>query len=128
MPVNDAPGVLKEFKRKQRLMGNSFEITVVSHDEAWAHERINLAIAEIQRIEKLLTTFDDSSQTNQINKQAGIRPVKVDREVFDLINRSLKISRITDGAFDISYGSVDKRLWNFDRSMTALPDEVTAKS
>jgi len=109
-------------------MGNRFEITVVATDESWAQEKINLAIAEISRIEKLLTTFDPNSQTNKINQQAGVRAVKVDREVYDLIKRSIKISNLTDGAFDITYGSIDKSLWNFDKSMTALPDPVVAKS
>lgn len=128
MLINSTINTLTEFKRAERLMGNSFEITVVADDETWAQEKINMAIAEIKRIEKLLTTFDENSQTNQINKQAGISAVKVDKEVFDLIQRSIKISTITDGAFDITYGSIDKRLWNFDQSMTALPDEATAKS
>jgi len=74
----------------------------------------------------LLTTFDENSQTNLINKYAGERPVKVDREVFDIISRSKRISEITQGAFDISYGSVDKRLWNFDKEMTSLPDPAVA--
>jgi FAD:protein FMN transferase len=117
-----------EFKRVERLMGNSFEITVVAEDESWAQEKIDVAVAEIKRIEKLLTTFDENSQTNQINKLAGISAVKVDKEVFDLILRSLRISSITDGAFDITYGSIDKRLWNFDKTMNALPDETTAKA
>jgi len=113
-------------------MGNSFEITVVADDDPAggerAHRMIELAIAEIRRIERLLTTFDDNSQTNLINRNAGIGAVKVDKEVFDLIQRSIKISSITDGAFDITYGSLDKKLWNFDRSMTSLPDEATASS
>lgn len=109
-------------------MGNTFEITVVAAEERWAQEKIDLAVAEISRIEKLLTTFDENSQTNQINQQAGISAVKVDREVFDLIQRANRISGITDGAFDITYGSIDKRLWNFDKSMTSLPDEATAKA
>lgn len=117
---------LKEFKQAERLMGNTFEFTVVSTNERWARENIDLAIMEIRRIEKLLTTFDENSQTNQVNRQAGIQPVKVDTEVFELIKRSLKISRVTNGAFDITYGSVDKGLWNFDRNMKALPDRATA--
>lgn len=47
-------------------------------------------------------------------------------EVFNLIERSIGISRITQGAFDISYGSIDKSLWNFDKTMTKLPDVATA--
>ena len=116
-----------DYKRTEKLMGNRFEITVVAADEQFANKKIDLAIIEIKRIEKLLSTFEEDSQTNQINKQAGIEAVKVDKEVFELIERSIKISTITDGAFDISYGSIDKRFWNFDKTMTSLPDAATAK-
>lgn len=115
-------------RRAMRLMGNRFEISVVTHDEIWAQHCIDAAVAEIKRIEKLLTTFSDDSQTNEINRNAGIQPVKVDGEVFGLIERSLKISGLTQGAFDISYGSIDKSLWNFDLSMTALPSPEIARS
>ena len=119
---------LVEYKQVvERLMGNTFEFTVVGADKALAYRQIELAIAEVKRIEKLFTTFDENSQTNHINRMAGISPVKVDREVFELIQRSLKISTVTDGAFDITYGSIDKRLWNFDKTMTSLPDADTAK-
>jgi thiamine biosynthesis lipoprotein len=109
-------------------MGNSFELTVVADDELWAQQKIKMAVNEIKRIEKLLTTFDDNSQTNQINKQAGIAPVKVNSEVYQLIERAIRISSITDGAFDLTYGSIDKKLWNFDQTMTSLPDSETARS
>ncbi|AXE20227.1 FAD:protein FMN transferase [Runella rosea] len=118
---------LRLHKKVVRLMGNRFEISVVAEDKAWANDRIEEAVAEIQRIEDLLTTFNDHSQTNQINAKAGIAPVRVDREVFELIRRSLRISELTQGAFDITYGSIDKSLWNFDTTMTSLPDAETAK-
>jgi FAD:protein FMN transferase len=114
-------------KRVLKLMGNRFEITVVSNDASWAEERIDDAVAEISRIERLLTTFSETSQTAAINRMAGETPVKVDKEVFDLIHRSLKISSLTQGAFDISYGSIDKSLWNFDVNMTSLPSKEIAK-
>lgn len=115
------------YRKVLKLMGNRFEITVVADHEKWANKRIEEAIAEIQRIEKLLTTFDESSQTNLINRNAGVAPVKVDKEVFDIILRAQRISDVTQGAFDITYGSVDKKLWNFDKNMTSLPDAATAK-
>ena len=102
-------------------MGNNFTITVVADDKEFALQNINSAIAEIRRIEQVFTTFKPDSQTNLINENAGIQPVKVDAEVFNLIERSIGISRITQGAFDITYGSIDKSLWNFDKTMTALP-------
>jgi FAD:protein FMN transferase len=80
---------LQVHKQNMRLMGNQFEISIVSTDATWAYARIAEAVTEIQRIERLLTTFDANSQTNLINQFAGIQPVKVDKEVFDLIQRSL---------------------------------------
>lgn len=120
--------MLREFRKPQRLMGNAFEITVVDDNENKAYQHIEAAVSEIQRIEKLLTTFSENSQTSLINHHAGKQPVKVDREVFDLIERSLRISRITDGYFDISYGGIDKSFWNFDREMKKLPDPQHIKN
>ncbi|MEY4903956.1 MAG: hypothetical protein RLZZ292_1771 [Bacteroidota bacterium] len=110
-----------------KLMGNRFELSVVSDDEAWAKARIAEGVAEISRIERLLTTYSATSQTYDINENAGIRPVQVEKEVFDLIERSLRISKVTQGAFDISYGSIDKRFWNFDMQMKSLPDREVAR-
>jgi thiamine biosynthesis lipoprotein len=115
------------FSKSLKLMGNRFQISAVADCEAEAGQGIDAAIDEIQRIEKLLTTFNDSSETNQINKQAGTAPVRVSQETFDIIERSIRISRVTQGAFDISYGSSDKRFWNFDTTMKSLPDGKTAK-
>ena len=115
------------FKKALKLMGNHFEISAVSDNEITANQSIDAGIHEIQRIEKLLTTFNEESETSLINRYAGMAPVAVSRETFELIERSIRISRVTQGSFDISYGSIDKRLWNFDTNMKALPDKETAK-
>ena len=115
------------FKRAMKLMGNHFELTVVAADESWADERIDCGVQEIQRIERLLTTFSEDSETALINAQAGVAPVSVSLETFNLIERSIRISTLTQGAFDITYGSIDKRLWNFDTTMCSLPEPAVAK-
>ncbi|RYD97599.1 MAG: FAD:protein FMN transferase [Sphingobacteriales bacterium] len=117
---------MKPFAQSLKLMGNTFTITVVAPDNIAAQGYINAAINEIRRIEKQLTTFSEDSQTSRINENAGIAPVTVDREVFGLIERSIAISKITQGAFDITYGSIDKSLWNFDKSMKELPPKDDA--
>ncbi len=112
----------KLYKRTLLLMGSRFDISVVAQDSAAGHRYIDMAVAEISRIEKLISSWDPHSQTSAINQQAGIGPVAVDQELFDLIERSLAISQLTDGAFDISYASMD-RIWKFDGSMTNMPAE-----
>ncbi len=99
---------LNIFRRTVRLMGNQFEISVVAENPLWAEERITSAINEISRIEKLLSAFSDDSIINQINGNAGIQPVKVNAEIFRLIERSIQVSELTYGAFDITYFSGDK--------------------
>jgi thiamine biosynthesis lipoprotein len=91
------------FRRLVRLMGNQFEISVVGNNPHRADERIDEAVAEINRVEKLLSTFSDDSTINEINRNAGIKPVKTDGEIFRLVSRSLEISELTDGVFDITY-------------------------
>ena len=111
----------------QKLMGNRFEITVEAKTATETDFFLKKAVEEISRIEALLSTYQETSETNLINKNAGLKPVKVSDEVFSLIKRSKKISEITDGTFDITYGSIDQRFWNFDTEMTELPDEVLAR-
>lgn len=110
------------YKRTLKLMGSRFDITVVAPNQEKADEDIDLAVNEIKRIEKLISSWDPSSQTAEINKNAGIKPVKVDPELFNLIKRAIGISELTDGAFDITYASMD-RIWKFDGSMKEMPSE-----
>ncbi|HTB26266.1 MAG TPA: FAD:protein FMN transferase [Puia sp.] len=115
------------YHRTLKLMGNRFQLSATGSSEEWAQDCIEAGIIEIRRIEKKLTTYSEESETALINKNAGIKPVVVSKETFELIERSKKISRVTQGAFDITYGSVDKSLWNFDTHINKLPDPATAK-
>lgn len=110
------------YKRTLKLMGSRFDITVVAPDSIVANQYIDTAISEIDRIEKLISSWDENSQTSEINRNAGIQPVKVDAELFNLIERAIGISKLTDGAFDISYASMDE-IWKFDGNMTEMPSE-----
>jgi thiamine biosynthesis lipoprotein len=108
-------------------MGSRFDITVVAKDPVEGDVYIDMAINEITRIEKLISSWDTNSQTSEINRNAGSKPVKVDAELYDLIHRAIGISQLTDGAFDISYASMDK-IWKFDGSMTVMPSEDSIKA
>jgi len=109
-------------------MGNQFQIGVVSDNEDFAHQAIEISIQEIKRIEALLSTYQSNSETNRINQSAGIKPVKVTAETFSLVYRCQRISELTQGAFDISYGGLDASLWNFNTQMKSLPSAQKAKA
>jgi thiamine biosynthesis lipoprotein len=115
-----------EYKRKVSMLGSPFEITVVSKDSVEGKQFTDLAIAEVKRIENQISDWIPTTPISLVNKNAGIQAVKVDSEVFDLVERAIKISQLTDGAFDISYASMDK-IWKFDGSMTTMPTEEMIK-
>ncbi len=108
-------------KRYAELMGSRFDISIIARDSPQAEQYINQVIAEISRIELLISDWIPTSQVSEINRQAGIRPVKVDRELLELVQRALIFSEQTAGAFDISFAAMD-RIWKFDGSMDKLPD------
>ncbi|HLF52883.1 FAD:protein FMN transferase [Flavobacterium sp.] len=113
-------------KRKLAMLGSPFEITVIANDTIQGNQYANFAVAEVKRIENLISDWIPTTQISEINKNAGIKPVKVDTEVFELIQRAIKISKLTNGAFDISYASMDK-IWKFDGSMKEMPSEEAIK-
>lgn len=114
------------YKRKLAMLGSPFEISVVANDSIKASEYCNLAINEVKRIENLISDWIPTTPISEINKNAGIQPVKVNQEVFDLVERAIKISKLTNGAFDISYASMDK-IWKFDGSMKEMPTPEAIK-
>lgn len=109
-------------KRDTLLMGSRFDVTIAAADSLTAERHINQVIDEIVRIEQLISDWKPDSQISEINRNAGIRPVKVSREVFDLTKRAVFFSEITDGAFDISSAAME-RIWKFDGSMERLPSQ-----
>ncbi|MCJ8166777.1 FAD:protein FMN transferase [Pontibacter sp. E15-1] len=111
------------YRKVLLLMGTRFELAVVTRDEQRGWEAIAAGITEIKRIEALISEWQPTSQTSAINRNAGIKPVAVASELYDLISRSNRISEMTGGAFDISFAAIDK-VWHFDGSMKTLPTQA----
>ncbi len=105
------------------LMGSRFELLALASDENIREKAIEDAIEEIARIENIISSWKPDSETALINSNAGIKPIKVSTELFNLIERSLKVSKLTNGAFDISFSSIDK-FWTFDGHQMAMPDSA----
>ena len=109
------------------LMGSRFKITVVDSSVVTANAKIDSVIFEIVRIENLISDWIPNSQISQVNANAGIRPIKVNQEVFELTQRAIAYSEMTDGAFDISFAAMDK-IWDFNDFMDSIPSEKVIKN
>lgn len=112
--------------RAVTLMGSRFDITIEAKDSLSAEKYIDESIAEIERIENLISEWRPQTQISEVNRNAGIKPVKVDKEVIRLTQSGIYFSKLTDGAFDISIVAMDK-IWKFDGSMTTMPSQEAIK-
>jgi thiamine biosynthesis lipoprotein len=122
-----APPPARAYTRSAHLMGSAFTFTAVSADDSLAWRALRAGLRETQRIDHLCSYWDSTSQVVKINRLAGIRPVVVDAELYDLIQRTLKISQLSGGAFDITFASGDK-IYQFDKQTHAhLPDSATVR-
>lgn len=109
-----------EYRVARKLMGCAFELIVVHWSEQEARRLLNVGLAEITRIESLLSEFQSDSCTSTINREATKGPLIVDPEVFHLLKRCQGLSTITQGAFDITVGPL-KQLYRFKKEDFSFP-------
>lgn len=103
-------------------MGSTLEIEVQGSDESRCRRAIDEARAEIDRIARLTSVWQADSPLQDVNRAAGVAPVAVCEELYFLIERCLDVSRLTDGAFDISFGAAG-RLWNWRAAEPRIPTD-----
>lgn len=102
-------------------MGTITDFTVFSEDAEEAEEAILLGKDILVEIEEKMSLSIDTSEVNEINMQAGIKPVKVSDDTFEVIKAGLYFSELTDGRFDISIAPVTE-LWNIGQDNQRVPD------
>lgn len=113
---------MNEYSTDIKLMGSAFQFIVNAETKEDGQELLKDCVEEVRRIEKLLTEFNDNSETSLINNHAGIHSVQVSTETCQLIQRCIHISKLTDGCFDITTGIL-KKLYNFRNDAFELPSE-----
>ncbi len=120
---------LKETQVSRVMFGNILvSLTALSSDQKKARQAISDAFLEMKRLEHLMSMFRKESQLSRINQAAGLRPVKVDREILEVLDLGLQLSRETEGAFNMAIGSA-MRHWDFiDKKRIPTEEEIQALS
>src|SRR5579864_1137783 len=102
-----APGARAAWvDRTEAIMGTRVYVEVWADDAAQGNAAIDAVMAEMRRIDALMSHYRPDSELSQINAHAATEPVRVSPELFELIRLSTHFSEITAGAFDITYASV----------------------
>jgi thiamine biosynthesis lipoprotein len=91
---------------EQAKMGTRVEVQLWSDDPVVAAKLLGAAMAEFDRIEALMSTYIDASEMSRVNDHAFDAPQEVSLELFSLLQESVRMSTLTDGAFDITFDSV----------------------
>lgn len=93
-------------QREEAIMGTRVAVELWSEDAALAARAMEAVIAEMRRTDELMSTYRPESQLSAVNAHAAGRAVQVDPEIIDVVAKALEFSRLSDGAFDITYASV----------------------
>jgi len=112
-------------ERTEAIMGTRIYVELWAEDPAKGNAAIDAVMADMRRIDDLMSHYKPDSQLSHINQHANEEPVQVDKELFDLIKLSTYYSQITEGAFDITYASVG---YLYDYPKHIHPTEAQIKS
>ena len=96
------------FSRSEAIMGTEISVQLWHENEAFAQESIEQVIAEMHRIDHLMSTYKSHSELSKVNARAAQMAVPVSDELYVLIKQALALGDVTEGAFDITYASVGK--------------------
>jgi len=100
------PARAEWFQREEAIMGTRVAVELWSEDAALAARAMDAVIAEMRRTDELMSTYKPESQLSAVNAHAFDGPVEVDPEIIDVVARSFDFSRMSNGAFDVTYASV----------------------
>jgi thiamine biosynthesis lipoprotein len=109
------------FEFEEAHMASPFHLVLYSTDAAAARRASRAAFDRIEALNKVLSDYDPESEISRLSASAGRGPVRVSADLFDVLERSKRISERSDGMFDVTIAPVG-RLWRRARRERKLPD------
>ncbi len=88
------------------LMDTTARIIVTAPNEKTADQAIQSAVGALRDVEKVMSAYDPGSELSLVNRRGYIEPIPVSAQLFEILDLSVEISRLTDGAFDITVGPI----------------------
>ncbi len=110
---------------EQSVMGTVVRIELWTDSRKAGQAAITAVMEEMRRVDRLMSTYKEDSEVSLINRQAAIEPVTISAELLELLARSLRMSELTGGAFDITYASAG-HLYDFRRKVKPSADALAA--
>ncbi|WP_416306184.1 FAD:protein FMN transferase [Neptunicella sp. SCSIO 80796] len=108
------------FKQTEGIMGTNIQVEIWADSAELGKQAVQSVMDEMRRIDELMSPYKASSELSLINRQAGLHPIKISAEMFEVIETAQNVSDRTDGAFDITFASVG---FLYDYRQHSKPDE-----
>ncbi|HUG73869.1 MAG TPA: FAD:protein FMN transferase [Steroidobacteraceae bacterium] len=108
--------------REETIMGTRCAVQLWAEDPAAGEASIAAVFAEMRRIDALMSTYKPDSEVSRLNASAAAAPMAISAELFALLETSQEYSRLSDGAFDITYASVG---YLYDYRARQRPDDAS---
>ena len=112
------------YKAERAIMGTAIHVELWHTDKITAEKSIQQVFTEMRRIDSSMSPYKKDSELSLINQQAAIKPLKISSELFNLIQQSINISKISKGAFDITFSSVGQ-FYDYRKKQTPTKKEVS---
>lgn len=125
LALASAPARAEWYEREEAIMGTRVAVQLWTTDPALALRAIDAVMADMRRTDELMSTYKPESQLSQVNAHAFERPVQVDPDIIDVVEKSIEYSRVSNGAFDITYASVGY-LYDYRNHVHPTDAQITA--
>jgi FAD:protein FMN transferase len=100
------PAQSKWMSREEAIMGTAIRVELWHEDPAMGESALDAVMEEMHRVDRAMSPFKPESELSRLNREAAKAPVRVSSEMFELVARSIEFSKLSEGAFDITFASV----------------------
>ena len=125
IPSKARPAQPRWMSREEAIMGTAIRVELWHEDPAKGSAAVDTVMAEMNRIDRAMSPFKPESELSRINREAAKAPVPISEEMFELLARSVEFSKLSDGAFDITFASVGC-LFDYRNGVKPTEDEIAA--
>jgi thiamine biosynthesis lipoprotein len=94
----------RTLQKTETIMGTEVTITVVSQSPEEGNAAIEAGMAELRRLDAMMSLYKDTSEITRVNLAAGKNAVKVSPEMIEVVERAAYISQLSGGVFDVTVG------------------------
>src|SRR6267154_362435 len=112
------------YSREEAIMGTAVRVELWSEDGVAGESAMAAVMAEMHRIDDTMSPFKPESELSRINRDAARQAVAMSQPMYDIISRSIDFSKLSEGAFDITFASVGE-LYDYRRGIKPSEEELT---